>query len=115
MNFGCLKCEHKVIALTASETAVNMTVSNPTNVSDLDCFRLLLCVNPNTVVSGEPLPYTITINGVAVNLLNKLSLPVYTSRLNTRKVYQGHYVVPETGDPYVILLDTPCDLRFSRP
>ena len=58
-------------ALTATATAVNMTVSNPTNVSDLDCFRLLLCVNPNTVVTGEPLPYTITINGVAVNLLNK--------------------------------------------
>ena len=115
MNFGCLPYQHKVTALTASETAVNMTITNPTNISDLDCFELILCVNPSTVVTGDPLPYTVTVNGTAVNLLNNLSLPVYTSRLKPRKRYYGRYVVPTTGDPYVILLNTPCDPRFARP
>lgn len=113
--FGNLPYQHKTTALTASATAVNMTVTNNTNVSELTPFELLLTVNPGTVVTGAPLPYTITINGTAVNLLNRFGLPIYTSRLRTRKVYVGSYVVPTTGDPYVILLDTPTCPQFAKP
>lgn len=63
MNFGCFPCQHKVTSLTATENTVNMTVTNSTNVSSLDKFELVLCVNPSTVVTGSPLPFTITING----------------------------------------------------
>ena len=113
--FGCCHNEHKVTSLTATATTVNMTITNNTNVSDLDCFELVLCVNPDSVVTGDPLPYTITVNGVAVNLLNKYSLPIYTSRLRTRKLYKGAYVVPETGAPYVILFNTPDCPQYARP
>ena len=103
--------EHKVSSLTLTPaetpTAINMTITNSTNISNLDCFELILCVNPNTVITGEPLPYTITVNGVAVNLLNKYSLPIYSNRLKVRKRYYGSYVAPATGDPYVILWNTP--------
>ena len=44
---------------------------------------------------------------------NKLGLPISTDHLCPRKRYRGYYVVPETGDPYVILLNTPCDLVYA--
>lgn len=104
---------HKVTSLTATATEVTMTVTNPTNISSLDYFELVLCVDPRSVVTGAPLPYEITINGTAVALLNKYSLPIYTNRLCTRKRYYGSYVVPETGDPYVILWNTPDCPQFA--
>jgi hypothetical protein len=105
------------LTLTPAETptAVNMTITNSTNISNLDCFELILCVNPNTVITGEPLPYTITVNGVAVSLLNIYSLPIYSNRLKVRKRYYGSYEVPTTGTPFVILWNTPDCSRYARP
>ena len=112
---NCYDHIHKVTALNVVDDNVNMTVTNPNNISDLDLFTLILCVNPDTVVVGEPVPYTITVNGAEISLVNKYSLPIYTSRLKTRKPYTGRYVVPGTGAPYVILLDTPDCPQFARP
>ena len=103
---------HKTTALTASDTAVEMTITNSTNISSLDCFELVLCQCPSSVVAGEPLPFTINVNGTAVSLLNKYSLPIYTNRLHPRKRYFGAYVA-EGGTPYVILFNTPCDPQFA--
>jgi hypothetical protein len=103
---------HKSTALTAGETAVEITVTNSTNISSLDCFELVLCQCPSEVVTGEPLPFTINVNGTAVNLLNKYSLPIYTNRLKPRKRYFGAYVA-EGATPYVILFNTPCDPQFA--
>lgn len=114
MTCNCNPYFHKVTALTAGDDAVNMTVTNNTNISDLDQFELVLCVNPSTVVVGEPVPFTITLNGVEVGLYNKYSLPVNTNRLQTRKRYYGSYVVPEGGVPYVILWNTPDCARYAR-
>lgn len=105
---------HKVTNLIASDTAVNMTVTNDTNISSLDCFELILCTNPDAVVTGEPLPYTITINGTAVPLNNKFGLPIYTNRLCPRKRYIGSYVSEGTST-YVILFNTPDCPQFARP
>lgn len=110
---------HKVTALEQvggeTPTGVNMTITNNTNIGDLAYFELILTVNPNTVVTGTPLPYTLTINGETANLVNNVGLPIYTNRLNMRKRYYGRYVVPETGDPYVILLNTPSNIQYARP
>ena len=105
---------HKVTNLTASDTAVNMTITNSTNISSLDYFELVLCLNPDTVVTGEPLPYTVTINGTAVPLNNKFGLPIYTNRLCKRKRYIGSYVSEGTTS-YVILFNTPDCPQFARP
>jgi hypothetical protein len=105
---------HKVTALTASDTAVEMTITNPTNISNLDYFELVLCVNPNTVVTGEPLPFTINVNGTAVPLLNKYALPINTNRLMPRKRYCGAFVEGATAaDSYVILFNTPDCAQFA--
>lgn len=114
MNFGCRHFEHKVTGLTVTDTAVNMTITNNTNVSDLDCFELILCVNPNNSVTGAPLPYTITVNGGAVPLYNKYSLPIFTNRLRSRKRYYGAYVATDGATPYVILFNTPDCPQYAR-
>lgn len=112
---SCLPCyQKKVTALTASDTAVNMTVTNSTNISSLDEFELILCVNPSTVVTGAPLPYTITINGEEVPVYNRFSLPLFTNRLKTRKPYHAAYV-ESGGSGYVIIFDTPRCARYALP
>lgn len=111
MNCNCNPNFHKVTNLTSvgtdTQTGVLMTITNDTNIASLDYFELVLCVNPSSVVTGAPVPYTVTVNGTAVAVNNKYGLPIYTNRLHTRKRYYGSYVVPETGTPYVILWNTP--------
>lgn len=102
---------HKSVGLTADGV---LTISNPTNISNLDPFEFVLTINPNTVIAGAPVNYTITVNGVPVALKNRLGLPISTDRLRVRKPYYGYYVVPTGGDdPYVIFLNTPCNIAFA--
>lgn len=110
---NCNPYFHKVTALTASDTAVEMTITNGTNIAELDYFELVLCVCPDSVVTGAPLPYTININGTSVPLLNKYALPIRTNRLRTRKRYFGSYVTSTTG-PFVILWNTPDCAQFAE-
>lgn len=44
---------------------------------------------------------------------NRVGLPISTDHLQSRKRYHGYYIVPTTGTPYVILVDTPCDLAYA--
>jgi hypothetical protein len=113
MNCICSPSFHKSTALTNSGTEVNITVTNSTNISSLDCFELVLCNCPDSVVTGAPLPYTVTVNGTAVALLNKYSLPIYTNRLKLRKRYYGAYVESTTGSGYVILWNTPDCAKYA--
>lgn len=113
MYYNCRPCFHKVTSLTATDTAVEMTITNNTNISSLDDFDLVLCVNPNSIVTAAPLPFTLTINGTAgIPLNNKYNLPILSNRLCSRKRYYGSYVA-ETDTPYVILWNTPCDKAYA--
>lgn len=107
MTCNCNPNFHKTLTLTQTATNLVATVSNGTNISSLDYFELVLCQNPSSVITGEPLPYQVNVNGANVSLLNKYSLPIYSDRLRVRKRYYGSYVVPATGTPYVILWNTP--------
>lgn len=107
MTCNCNPNFHKTLTLTQTATNLVATVSNGTNISSLDYFELVLCQNPSSVITGEPLPYQVNVNGTNVSLLNKYSLPIYSDRLRVRKRYYGSYVVPTTGTPFVILWNTP--------
>lgn len=96
---------HEVETVTATATNVVLTVSDSTNISSLEPFNLKVCRAISDVVTGTPLPVQITINGVAVDLLNRFALPILSNRVPRRAL--GTYVVPTTGDPYVILHTTP--------
>lgn len=106
----CNICQfnHYVESVTATATNVVLDVTNDTNISSLEPFNLLTgCRRISEVVTGAPLPVQVTVNGVAVDLLNRFALPILSNRVPRRA--QGTYVVPTTGDPYVILHTTPCN------
>lgn len=110
MNCNCNPNFHRVTALDATGL---LTVTNSTNIANLSPFELVLCVNPDSVITGAPVDYTLTINGTTAELKNRFGESISTDHLQTRKRYKGRYMVPATGTPYVILLDTPCNIAYA--
>lgn len=108
-----MTCNCNLHRATNLTTAGVLTVTDSNNIANLMPFDLVLCLNPSSVITGAPVNYTITVNGVAIPLLNKVALPISTDHLMPRKRYRGYYIVPTTGGPYVILVNTPCDLAYA--
>lgn len=102
---NCKNNTHCVENVTVTDTNVALTVTNSTNISSLECFNLKVNGCISNRVSGAPLPVQIVVNGTAVSLLNKYSLPILSNRVPRRA--KGAYVVPTSGTPYVILFTTP--------
>ena len=105
MTCNCKK--HVVTNVTATDTNVALTVSNSTNISSLEEFNITVpCrIGISNVVTGS-LPVQVIVNGTAVSLLNKYSLPIQSNHRVPRRA-KGAYVVPTSGTPYVILWTTP--------
>lgn len=102
---NCQTCQnvHVVTAITDNTTDIELTVSNSTDIGSLQNF--ILVRNKAVSVPTAPVPVTINVNGTAVPLLNKYSIQIQSNRLPRRAF--GAYVVPATGDPFVILFSTP--------
>ena len=106
-------CSHRVETITATATNVVLTVSDSTNISNYDDFDFYFPKfrTIRSVVTGDPLPVQINVNGVDVDVLNRFAEPLQSNRVPRRSC--GTYIVPETGDPYVILHNTPfCNPRI---
>ena len=105
MTCNCKK--HVVTNVTATDTNVALTISNSTNISSLEEFNITVpCrIGISNVVTGSPLPVQVIVNGTAVSLLNKYSLPIQSNHVPRRA--KGAYVVSTSGTPYVILWTTP--------
>ena len=86
-----MACKYKHTS-TALSTAGLLTVSNNTNIGDLEKFCLILTINPNDVITTAPAPYTISINGNDVPIVDIWGLPITTDVLQTRCLYKGRYV-----------------------
>ena len=108
-----MTCNCNLHRATSMTTGGLLTVTNSSNIANLMPFDLVLCLNPSAVILGAPVNFTLTINGATADLKNRLGLPISTDHLQSRKRYTGYYVVPETGTPYVILLNTPCSLEYA--
>ena len=95
-----------------------LTVTNPNNIASGDRFVLILATNPDNVITGAPVNYTVTINGTAVQIRNKYAARVSSDKLEQRRPYRGYYLVPTDGeDPYVVI-DTyrgVCESQSSAP
>ena len=105
-------CTHRIETVTASATNVVLTATESTNISDYEEFNFYFpCYRSiQNVVVGEPLPVQININGTVVDVENRFGQPLLSNRVPRRS--KGTYVVPETGDPYLILHNTPfCNPR----
>ncbi len=105
---NCNNKIHFVQSVNVTDANVVLTVSKSTNISSLDCFELIVCKNVGENVTGAPLPVQIIVNGTAIALLNKYSLPILSDKLPCRKKYFGAYVAEGTATPYIILFNTPC-------
>ena len=88
---------------TALSTAGLLTVTNDSNVGNFECFRLILTINPDSVITSAPVDYTITINGAAVPIWDKWGYPITTDRLSTRTCYKGRYI--ESATPHLTLMN----------
>ena len=108
-----MTCNCNLHRATNLTTAGLLTVTNSNNIANLMPFDLVICLNPSSVITGAPVNYTVGVNGLTVPLLNRVALPVSTDHLMPRKRYHGYYIVPTSGDPYVILVNTPCSLQFA--
>lgn len=102
-------CKHTTTALSAAGL---LTVTNATNVGDFDKFCLVLTICPNSVITGAPVPYTITINGAAVPIWDKWGYPITTDRLCTRTPYKGRYI--ESATPHLTLSNALSNQAESR-
>lgn len=91
---------HKTTALS---TAGLLTVTNPNNVGNFDPFCLILTICPDSVITGAAVPYTVTVNGVAVPILDKWGYPITSDRLRTRTLYKGRYI--ESATPHITLIN----------
>ena len=69
-----------------------------------DCWGL----NPDNIITGAPVEYTVTINGTAVPILDIWGFPIRTDRLCPRKMYRGKYIVNDT--PHVTLTNVCCTI-----
>ena len=104
MNCNCCANLHKTTGLSAAGL---LTVTNPNNVGNFDKFCLVLTICPDSVITGVPVAYTVTINGTAVPVIDKWGYPRTSDRLRTRTLYKGRYVTVGTAS-HVTLLNV-CD------
>lgn len=92
------------------ETVVNvgatlqLITTNSTNISNLTPYYFKRTGEISSVPTA-PIPVTVGVNGTFVALNNKYGQQIMSDKIPRRAV--GMYIVPETGDPYVILLTTP--------
>lgn len=103
MTCNCCEHLHKTTALSAAGL---LTVTNPTNIGNFDRFCLILTICPDSVITGVPVEYTVTINGTAVPIIDKWGYPITSDRLRTRTLYKGRYIVGDTN--HVTLINV-CD------
>ena len=107
----CNNLTHRVVTVTNSGTAIELTVTDSTNIGDKEIFNLIVCKPISALVTGDPIPVTATINGVAgVPLKNALGEPLLSNVVPWGKTY-GRFIMggatTTAADSYVIL-KTPC-------
>lgn len=100
---------HRVTLVTVTDTGVTFTVTDSTNIGNLERFNLICRKPVSSLVATEPVPVFISVNGTAVPVKNAFGLPLM-SNVVPFGLTLGRYVVETSGDattPYVIL-KTPC-------
>lgn len=110
---NCCPFFHKTTGLVVENNILVISATNSTNIADRDYFCLVLCQKPSSVVTGDPIPVQINVNGVNIPVFNKYSIQMTSRELQDyyRCKITGHYVV--SGDQsFVIFNEVPkCKCR----
>ena len=106
---NCNSNVHRVTAITVGES-VALAVTDDTNIGDKEGFGLTISCKKSMDIPAAPLPVTVTLNGVAMPVLDKNAQWVMSNKL-PRKSF-GRVVLTSNATavtaPYVILYTTPC-------
>ena len=107
----CNNLTHRVVTVANSGTAIQLTVTDSTNIGNQEIFNLAVFKPISALVTGEPIPVTISINGVTgIPVKNALGEPLLSNLVPYGKTY-GRFVMggdtTSAATSYVILR-TPC-------
>lgn len=106
---NCNSNIHRVISITVGES-VDLAVTDNTNIGNQERFGLIISCKKAMTIPAAPLPVTITINGVAMPVLDKNAQQVMSNTLPRKafgKVILSSNTTTVTA-PYLILHTTPC-------
>ena len=106
-----MACNCDIHRGTNLTTAGVLTVTNPNNISNFDDFGLVICLNPNNIITTAPVPYQITVNGTDVPVLDVWGYPIKTDRLCPRKLYRGKYVSGTGITTHITLFNVCCTIK----
>ena len=102
---------HKVEIVTNTGTALDLQLIDTTNIGDREIFNLVVTRAISPAVTGDPLPITTTINGVAaIPIKNALGQPLLSNVVPYGKTY-GRFVMggaATTAAENYVILRTPC-------
>lgn len=98
---------HRVVTVTNSGTAIELTLTDSTNIGDKERFNLICCKPISVLVTGDAIPVTATINGVAsVPFKNSYGEPLLSNAVPLGPTY-GTFVqggdTTTAANSYVIL------------
>ena len=107
----CRCNNHKVETVTNTGTEIQLTLTDSTDVGDLERFNLVVRRAISDVVTGDAIPVTATINSIAgVPLKNAYGQPLMSNVVPYGRTC-GRFVrggdTTTVADSYVIL-KTPC-------
>ena len=106
---NCNSSIHRVLSMTVGES-VNLTVTDSTNIGDKENFGFTISCKKAMNIPAAPLPVTMTINNVAMPVLDKNGQQIMSNVLPKRAF--GAVVLDSnsttTVAPYLILYTTPC-------
>ena len=103
-----MTCNCNLHRATNLTTGGLLTVTNSNNISNFDCFNLVLCLSPNNIITSSPLPYAVTVNGADIPIVDIWGYPVTTDRLCPRKVYRGRYIMGTGITTHITLTNLCC-------
>ena len=107
----CRCKNHKVETVVNAGTSIQLTLTNSTDIGDLERFNLVVCRAISDVVTGDPIPVTATINGIAaIPLKNAFGQPLMSNVIPYGRTC-GSFVMggdTTTADASYVILKTPC-------
>jgi hypothetical protein len=100
-----------VVTVANSGTAIQLTVTDSTNIGNQEIFNLAVFKPISALVTGEPIPVTISINGVTgIPVKNAFGEPLLSNVVPWGKTY-GRFVMggdTTSATTSYVILRTPC-------
>lgn len=102
---------HRVVTVTFTGTAIELTLMDSTNIGDMERFNIICRKPVSALVTGAPVPVVANINGVAgIPLKNAYGLPLMSNVVPLGKTL-GKFIQngdTTTADTSYVILKTPC-------